>query len=63
MQGCICQGGLTPNEKWLTLCIVYKNSKGVNFNSSDDPSCLFEIVSMQHCVIVPTMTKDSDSPC
>ena len=25
---------------------------GVDFNSPDDPSCLFEIVSMQHCVIV-----------
>ena len=24
----------------------------VDFNSPDDPSCLFEIVSMQHCVIV-----------
>jgi len=33
---------------------------GGNFNSSDDPSCPFEIVSMQRCVIVPTETQDSD---
>ena len=25
---------------------------GVDFNSLDNPSCLFEIVSMQHCVNV-----------
>ena len=25
---------------------------GVDFNSLNDPTCIFEIVSMQHCVIV-----------
>ena len=39
-------------EKWLTPCIVYKNSNGggVNFNS-DNPSCLFEIVSMLYATL------------
>jgi len=53
---------MTPYEKWLTPCIVYKTAMGVNFNSDDKPFCLFEIVSMQHCVIVPTETQGSAPP-
>jgi len=49
-QGCICRGwGFDPLGEMVD---PLQNSKGVDFNSPDDPSCLFEIVSMQHCVIV-----------
>ena len=37
-------GGWPPCEKWLTPCIVYKNSNEVDSNSPDDPSCPFEMV-------------------
>ena len=44
--------GFDPLREMVDPCIVYKTASRVDFNSPDDPSCLFEIVSMQNCVIV-----------
>ena len=36
----------------LLHSVGYKTALRVDFNSPDDPACLFEIVSTQRCVIV-----------